>query len=401
VQIPQAPVKEKNTLGLIAVVVAIIGFIFACVPGALVIGWVLLPIAFILGIAGMFQSGKAKQISVAAIIISIVGAVVGVSVFTFVVSDSFRDAFGSSDLKPSTEGVGEAGPSPEKVSSDEEPGTRQNPVPIGQTVTSKDWEITLGVPREAGAEVAGENPFNERPKSGFEFWIVPVTATYIGDESGSVMFGVRATFVGSDNRTYGDSCGVIPDPLSDVGELYKGGVAEGNECVSVPAGADGLWAVTSGIGDPVFFTATPSGPAGTPAAAPVPAPTTRATTVAPDSKLRWQFQSRTGNIACDLNGSSTPPVAICEVREHTYQPKVKSSCEPRWVNRVTRRQGQTVEVTCYPGTDFREALPVQNYGAPLTIGSLTCVIDEYTGVTCKDSKTGHYFQVARQAYELR
>ena len=259
-QVPQAPVKAKNTLGLIALIISIIGFIFACVPGALIVGWVLLPIAFILGIVGMFQAGKTKHTSIAAIIISIIGTVVGVSVFAFVVSDSFKDAFGSSDLKPSSSvaasgGVGKTDPSREKSSSTDELGTRQNPIPIGQTVTSKDWEITLAVPREAAAEVAALNQFNDEPKAGLQFWIVPVTVTYIGDKSGSVMFGVRITFVGSDNRTYTDSCGVIPDPLSDVGELYKGGVAKGNACVSVPAGADGLWAATSGIGEPVFFIA--------------------------------------------------------------------------------------------------------------------------------------------------
>lgn len=145
----------------------------------------------------------------------------------------------------------------------------------------------------------------------------------------------------------------------------------------------------------------PSTPVDAPVVAPVPAPTTRVATVTPDSELQWRFQSRTGNIACDLNGSSRPPEATCEVRQHTYQPKVKSSCDPGWANRFTLRQGQTVEVNCYPGTDFREALPVQNYGAPLTVGSLTCVLDEDAGVTCKDSTTGHYFQAARQEYEWR
>jgi hypothetical protein len=77
---PQALAKQKNTLGRIALIVGIIGFIFACIPGALIVGWVLLPIAFILGIVGLFPSGKAKGASVAAVIISIVGAVVGVSV---------------------------------------------------------------------------------------------------------------------------------------------------------------------------------------------------------------------------------------------------------------------------------------------------------------------------------
>lgn len=258
-QNPVAPGRGKNTLGLIALIVAVVGFVFACVPGALIIGWVLLPIAFILGIAGMFQAGKAKQTSIAAIVISIVGVVVGVSVFAFVVSDSFEDAFGSSDLRPSSSAPLNSGdktdPSRESTSSSDEPGTRDNPIPVGQVVTNMDWEIALGTPREANAEVTAENQFNDKPEAGREFWIVPVTATYIGDESGSTMFGVRVSFVGSDNRTYADSCGVIPDSLNDVGELYKGGVAKGNACVAVPAGADGLWAVTTGFGDPIFFSA--------------------------------------------------------------------------------------------------------------------------------------------------
>lgn len=256
-QIPQAPGKGNNILGLIALIVAVIGFIFACIPGVLIVGWVLLPIAFILGIVGMFQAGKAKQTSIAAITLSIVGGVVGASIFAYIVFDSFRDTFGSTDLKPSPSITGSEAskidPSRENSSSSAEPGTRQNPLPIGQTVTNKDWEITLGTPREAGAEVAAENQFNARPETGREFWIVPVTAIYIGDESSSVMFGVRVEFVGSDNRTYNDYCGVIPDSLNDIGVLYKNGVAKGNVCVAVPAGADGLWTVSTDFGTPVFF----------------------------------------------------------------------------------------------------------------------------------------------------
>src|SRR5258707_24947 len=77
---PQAPAKRNNTIGLIALIVSIIGFVFACVPGALIVGWVLLPMAFVLGIVGVFLSGKAKGTSVAAIVVSIIGTVVGVVV---------------------------------------------------------------------------------------------------------------------------------------------------------------------------------------------------------------------------------------------------------------------------------------------------------------------------------
>ena len=41
-------------------------------------------------------------------------------------------------------------------------------------------------------------------------------------------FDIAVKFVGSDNRTYGDDCGVIPNPLNHVGALYNGGSAQGN-----------------------------------------------------------------------------------------------------------------------------------------------------------------------------
>ena len=57
---PQGTPTEKparNTLGLVAMIIAIVGFIFACIPGALIVGWLLLPIAFILGIASAWARG--------------------------------------------------------------------------------------------------------------------------------------------------------------------------------------------------------------------------------------------------------------------------------------------------------------------------------------------------------
>jgi hypothetical protein len=249
----QVTAKQKNTLGLIALGVGITGFIFACIRGALIVGWVLLPIAFILGIVGLFQAGKGKGTSVAAVIISVVGTVVGVTVFAAVVTDSFSDAFSESDLSASPSssstvtGNGEG---------DETAGTRENPLPIGETVSNQDWKVTLGAPREAWNQIAATNEFNDPPPAGMQYWIVPVTATYTGDETGNAGWDVTVKFVGADNRTYGDRCGVIPDPLNDVGDLYKNGVAEGNTCVTVPAGADGLWTVSTGfIDDPVFFAA--------------------------------------------------------------------------------------------------------------------------------------------------
>lgn len=250
---PQAPAKEKNTLGLIALTVGIIGFIFACIPGALIVGWVLLPIAFILGIVGLLQSGKAKGTAIAAVVLSVVGTVIGVSVFIVVVKDSFSNALKKSDLSPpaptAVNGGGDTNQSGD-------PGSRENPFPIGETVSNRDWQVTLGAPREGWSEIAATNQFNPPPKRGMEYWIVPVTAIYNGDKTGSPSFGITVKFVGTDNRTYDDNCGIIPDPISDVGDLYRGGQAKGNTCVTIPAGAGGLWTLSTGfVGQPVFFLA--------------------------------------------------------------------------------------------------------------------------------------------------
>lgn len=247
------PSPQRNVVGIIALVAGIIGFIFACIPGALIIGWILLPAAFILGIVGVCLSGKTKGASIAAICVSIVGVIVGVVVFFTLVADSFSDAFNESDLtagpgSPPTIGGGS------REDFTPKPGSREDPLPIGQTVSNEEWNVVLGQPVEAGNIVAAENQFNEPPQSGMEFWMVPVRATYVGSETGTPAYEVRVEFVGSDNRTYSESCGVIPNPLNDVDELYPGGVGEGNVCVAVPAGADGLWSVSAGIiGDPVFF----------------------------------------------------------------------------------------------------------------------------------------------------
>src|SRR5699024_4385725 len=83
----------RNTLGLVALIIAIVGAIFACVPGALIVGWILLPVAFILSLVGLFQKGRKRGTSVAALIISVVGTIIGIIVFVAVVAGAVDEAF--------------------------------------------------------------------------------------------------------------------------------------------------------------------------------------------------------------------------------------------------------------------------------------------------------------------
>lgn len=85
--------RTRNTLGLVALVVAVLGTVFALVHGAMIVGWILLPIAFVLSVVALVQHGRPKGMAVAALVVSIVGTVVGVVAFMGAVGDAVDDAF--------------------------------------------------------------------------------------------------------------------------------------------------------------------------------------------------------------------------------------------------------------------------------------------------------------------
>lgn len=78
-----------NPVGTLSLVAAIIGTIFACWPGAFIIGWILLPAAFILGIVGVALPDKVRGPALAGLVISIVGTIAGFVVFFSTLADAF------------------------------------------------------------------------------------------------------------------------------------------------------------------------------------------------------------------------------------------------------------------------------------------------------------------------
>lgn len=257
--VPPRPVKERNVLGIIALVCAITGFVFSCIPGALIVGWVLLPVAFVLGLVGLFLSGKTKGTAIAAVIISIVGTVVAAVVFAVVVSDAFDDAFnGSGDVSVSGQGsenvmnaldTGDGDASGENVL-----GSRENPAAIGQVLSNDDWDVTVNsFNPNASADVAAENIFNDPPESGHQYAVVNLTFTYKGADS-QLVDTIPVAFVtenGNVARTF-DKSAVAPAPRLE-GELYAGGTATGNVVLHIPEGQPGVLRIELGMfGDEVF-----------------------------------------------------------------------------------------------------------------------------------------------------
>ncbi|WP_143275785.1 hypothetical protein [Brevibacterium yomogidense] len=270
----QPPKKQTNVIGVIALIVGVIGFVFACIPGALIIGWIMLPIAFILSLVGLFLPRKAKWSAITALIVSVVGTIVGVLVFFFVIVGAVDESFGGSDSSVvendaavTDEVDGGAGASTVDDEGSEssggadaatsEAGSRENPSALGSTVTGDEWEITVvDFNAEADEEVLAGYDFNEPAAEGSKYVVAEVDVTYIGEGSSDPFLLDISYLTDSGNvvESY-DTMAIAPEPtLNEIGEMYTGASGTGNVVFEVPADDEGLLRVAPGmIADDVFI----------------------------------------------------------------------------------------------------------------------------------------------------
>lgn len=125
---------------------------------------------------------------------------------------------------------------PVAVAGGDEPGSRGNPIAVGETGTVGTWEISvLASTPDATALVMAENPYNDPPTDGHQFAIIEVSATNRGIESGAPFTALTFSVVGNSAVAYGSDamCGVIPDDFPDFTEVFTGGTVTGNLCWSV------------------------------------------------------------------------------------------------------------------------------------------------------------------------
>src|SRR5579859_6420252 len=143
-------------------------------------------------------------------------------------------------------------------------GSRENPVPIGQTAdVGLGWKlvVTQAYPDATGAVLAA-NEFNTPPAEGQQFFMVAATVTYTGSGSATFLNGVSLKALGASNVVYDDltnDCGVLPDPdlpLNDP-EIFSGGSVSGNAACWSVASPDAnsleMFAEVDSTGQRVFF----------------------------------------------------------------------------------------------------------------------------------------------------
>lgn len=233
---PQPKKKQKNVMGIIAFIIAILGFIFGCIPGVLIMGWILLPIAFLLAIISFFLKGG-KGFSIAALILSVVGTIVAILVFFFVVASSFDDAF-SDDVSaeaPAEEVVAGEGDAGEAGA---EEGSRENPYSIGTKISSDSWDVTItNVTLDATDEILAEDEFNESPDAGNQYMMVDVEMTYTGDAPEGEVPMATFEYVSAGGNTFDglDDMVVAPNALDTLENMYNGASTSGSIAIQIPA----------------------------------------------------------------------------------------------------------------------------------------------------------------------
>jgi hypothetical protein len=146
------------------------------------------------------------------------------------------------------------------------PGTRDNPYSLGTPLQfTKDgaplWTMkVVAVQPDAGAAVIANNRFNKVP-AGFQDFMVTVQVTYDGPSGrfdASELGAVGASGIGY--TTFGNSCGVIPQPspgpnfLGGWPEQFAGSTLSGNVCWQVPVGdVSSLVMYVRNSSSPAFF----------------------------------------------------------------------------------------------------------------------------------------------------
>jgi opacity protein-like surface antigen len=98
-------------------------------------------------------------------------------------------------------------------------GTRENPIPLGQEAQVGDWKVTV-----TGATLDATDQFTDSTyeplDAGSQIVLIDLTATYVGEDSGTFMMDMIYDFVGSGGNTY-DWLPMSVDPdITDEGEVF-------------------------------------------------------------------------------------------------------------------------------------------------------------------------------------
>jgi hypothetical protein len=273
----QAAPPAPKGLGIAAMVLGIISVVLAFIPLIGLVSFLLGPLAVVLGIVAIVKHRGEGQ-GIAGVITGAIGtlfAIAGLLIAGAFFSatddevDRLEDEASSvdpqdeeevaeleEDVQDQQEEIAQEREEPEDdgidedEAVDEDEGTRENPLPLGETVSDDEWDVTLhSVAEDVDDQIAEENQFNDPAPHGLTYVLVNMSATYLGEDSDSPMMAVELAYVSSTGETSAsyDHTVVTPDSFDDFAELYTGGTETGNVALAVPPDDEGTLRVRLGF----------------------------------------------------------------------------------------------------------------------------------------------------------
>lgn len=285
----QAPPRQTKGIGIAAMVLGIIAIVLSFIPVVGIVSFFLGGAAVILGIVALVKkNGKGQGIAglitggLSLLIAGIVTAMTGA--FVTAVDESLQEANEGiegedtggeaadeeeeaqeaqqqlEEEEAAAEEREEADPedAPDGETTEEDapegsdPGTRENPLPLGDSFAYGDWEVTVNeVTFNADDQIAAENQFNDPAPEGYSYALINAAITYTGDDSESPALGTDIAYVTATGETISswDSFAVVPDALDSTTELYNGGTESGNVALAIPEDGEGEIRVRLGFFD--------------------------------------------------------------------------------------------------------------------------------------------------------
>lgn len=249
--------KQRNVVGIIGLSLAIAGLIFACIPFLFIVGWILLPAAFVLSIIGLALTGKTKGTSIAGLITSVVGGIVGFIVFSVVVVDSYMEIFGD-DTRVGPQDRNER-TLPNGIG-DGDGGSPDNPVALGTLLNGDDWDVTVqSFEPDMTDEILSADTLAQSPDEGFVYGLVELEVTYTGQGTDDPWFDVDVAYVTQDDEvtySYETYVDAPNNDIFDVGLMEAGETQTANYVVELPEDNNGVLQVTAGFeADDIFVAA--------------------------------------------------------------------------------------------------------------------------------------------------
>lgn len=214
-----------NVVGIIGLLLAILGLVITFIPASNGFAWILVPVAFVLSIIGLFLRG-AKWAAVTGLVVSIIAAIVGIVMFVTFLIGSLGTVFeGIDDTLPDVPVFPQ--PVPDDPGAEPAPEQPQAPVEgslaFGDTMTWDDGvALTVSAPEPytpsdfaVGATHANNVVFTLTitNNSAADLQPLPLPALSSGDQDVSQIFDVGGDVFGP-----GDDVGFPPGATLEPGE---------------------------------------------------------------------------------------------------------------------------------------------------------------------------------------